>query len=89
MSPLAIPCLVLAGVNGCMAAFCLLFHLRRREPREHLPFSLLCFSLAAYDVFCAGLYSSGSLAEGIFWQRLQLLALSPVSIFTIWFLGLS
>jgi hypothetical protein len=87
-TPLALPCFVLAGVNCAVGIFYLLLFLRRREPREHLPFSMLCFGLAAYDCFCAGLYGSRSLAEGIFWQRLQLLSLSPVSIFNIWFLGL-
>ncbi len=43
---------------------------------------------SAYDVFCAGFYNAKSLADGIFWQRLQLVALSPVSVLILWFYAL-
>jgi hypothetical protein len=88
MHPLALPCLVLCGINLTAAAFHLVLYARRHQVRESLPFALLCLSLAAYDLFCAGLYSSGSLDEGIAWQRAQLLSLGLVSVFLIWFLGL-
>jgi len=88
MSPMAIPCLVLAGITCSVGAFYLLFHLKWRAAREYLPFALLCFAVAAYDVFSAGVYNASSLAEGIFWQRLQLVTLALASCLTIWFLEL-
>ncbi len=88
MEALAIPCLALASVNCCVGGFYLLLYLKTREAKEHLPFSLLCFDLAVYDLFCAGLYNAGSLADGVFWQRLQLISLSPVSILFLWFYAL-
>jgi hypothetical protein len=56
--------------------------------REHLAFSLLCFAVASYDACSGGLYAAGSLTEGIFWQRLQLIALALASASTIWFVEL-
>ena len=88
MNPFSIGCFILSGVSGSGGVFYLLLYLRRRTAREHLPFALLCLSLAAYDVFCAGLYGAETLAVGVFWQRLQLSALTLTSIFTVWFLGL-
>jgi hypothetical protein len=80
--------LVLAGVTSSVGAFYLLFYLKWRGSREHLPFALLCFTVAAYDAFSAGLYEAASVADGIFWQRLQFITLAFVSSFTIWFLEL-
>jgi hypothetical protein len=88
MNPLAIPCLALLAVNWCVGSFYLLLFLRRRKAPEHLAFALLCFSLCLYDAFCIGLYDSQSLAQGLFWQRLQLVSLSPIAIATIWFVSL-
>jgi N-terminal 7TM region of histidine kinase len=88
MEPLAIPCLALATASGSVGVFYLFLYLRTREAREQVPFLLLCFNLAAYDLCCAGLYNARSLAEGVFWQRLQLISLCPVSILILWFYGL-
>jgi len=88
MNTLAIPCLALVAVNLCVGGFYLLLFLRMRRSKEHLAFALLCFGIALYDAFCMGLYNSQSLVAGVFWQRLQLVSLGPISILTIWFLGL-
>jgi hypothetical protein len=88
VNPPSIPCLVLAGITCSVGAFYLLFHLKWRGAREQLPFALLCFAVAAYDVFSAGLYNAGSLPEGVFWQRLQLVMLAVAGGLTIWFLEL-
>ena len=88
MHPLSLPCLALCGVDCAVGSFYLLLYARRTRARENLPFALLCFALAAYDVFCAGLYSASSLSEGIGWQRAQLLCLGVVSMCSAWFLGL-
>lgn len=61
------------------------FYIKRMQIREHLPFALLCLSVSLYDIFCVGLYNSGSIHEGIFWQRLQLNSIIFVSVFLVWF----
>lgn len=85
MHLLAVPCIAMASVNFYVGAYYLFFYLKRPQLREHLPFALLCLSVACYDVFSAGLYNSHSLANGIFWQRLQLDTAGAIAIFLIWF----
>ena len=82
---LSIPCVGLASISFCVGGYYFIFYLKRPQLREHLPFALLCISAGFYDVFCAGLYNSNSLAQGIFWQRLQLDTTAALSIFLIWF----
>src|SRR5512147_2784561 len=88
MNALAVASLVLGGINCCAGALYLLLYLRRREIKEHLPFALMCLCVAAYDAFCARLYNSGSVVEGVFWQRQQLRVLLATGILMIWFVGL-
>jgi diguanylate cyclase (GGDEF)-like protein len=63
----------------------LFLYLHRRNLREHLPFSLLCLSIALYDVFCIGLYNSHSVAQGVVWQGLQLQSGIFISVFILLF----
>jgi len=88
MEPFAIPCFALASVSWCVGAFSLLLYLRTRTAKEHLPFSLLCFNLGVFDLICVGLYNAHSLADGVFWQRLQLASLTPVGVLILWFYAL-
>jgi hypothetical protein len=88
MNLASIPVLVLAGITFSFGAFYLAFYLKWRVAREHLAFSLLSFAVAGYDACSAGLYGSGSIGEGIFWQRLQLVTLALASALTIWFVEL-
>jgi hypothetical protein len=81
----SIAVLVLAGITFSFGGLYLAFYLKRRVAREHLAFALLCFAVAGYDAFSAGLYAAENLSEGIFWQRLQLVTLALASAFTIWF----
>jgi diguanylate cyclase (GGDEF)-like protein len=87
MHLLSIPCIAMAAVNFYVGAYYLFFYLKRPQVREHLPFALLCLSVALYDIFSAGLYNSLSTREGVFWQRLQLDTVIAISIFLIWFTG--
>ena len=73
----------MASVNFYVGAYYLFFYLKRPQIREHLPFALLCLSVACYDVFSAGLYNSRALADGVFWQRLQLDTAGAIAIFLI------
>jgi diguanylate cyclase (GGDEF)-like protein len=85
MQIVAYPALVMASIAFFVGGYHLSVFLKRRKPLEHLPFALLCFSVTMYDVFSVGLYNSRSLAEGIFWQGLQLQTVDVISIFLIWF----
>jgi hypothetical protein len=84
----SLSCFVLCGANLAAGGLYLALYLKRRQTPEHLPFALLCFAIAAYDLFCAGLYGASSLEEGVFWQRLQVLAFVPIGILLVWFVGL-
>lgn len=88
MNLASVAVLVLAGITFSVGAFYLAFYLKWRVAREHLAFSLLCFAIAGYDACSAGLYAARAIAEGIFWQRLQLVTLALASAFTIWFIEL-
>ncbi|HYW84906.1 MAG TPA: diguanylate cyclase, partial [Spirochaetia bacterium] len=88
MNTVSYPLIVMASITLYVGASHLFLYLNRRDTREHLPFSLLCLSVAAYDVFCIGLYNSTSVDQGIIWQGLQLKTVSFVSIFIMWFVGI-
>ena len=66
-----------------MAALCvfaglsnLLIYIHRRGPAGQSTFPLMCILMAFYDVLCAGLYGSASIAEGVRWQWLQIIAIA-------------
>jgi len=85
MQAQAIPPVVMAGIAFYVASYQLLIYVRRRDHREHLTFGLSCLAVGLYDVFCAGLYDAGSVAEGVRWQRAQFVALAAVAVTFIWF----
>ena len=66
-----------------MAALCvfaglsnLLIYVRRRDQAVNLTFPIMCFLVAVYDLFCAGLYASVSITDGARWQRAQIIAVA-------------
>ena len=75
----------MAAIALYVGIYHLSIHFMRRQAPAHLPFSLLCLGVALYDIFCVGLYSSHSVAQGVVWQRLQLHDANLISIFVIWF----
>lgn len=85
MEALAYPCIVMASIIVFVGFYHLYIFIRRRRPLVHLPFALLCFCVALYDVFCIGLYNSQSTAEGVIWQKLQINTVFLIPIFVIWF----
>ena len=85
MNNLSVPPLIMASINFYVGAYYLFFYAKRKQIKEHLPFSLLCLSVGFYDVLCFGLYNATSLEDGIFWQRLQLNTVVMISVFLIWF----
>jgi hypothetical protein len=88
METVSYPCLVMASVNIFVGLYHLYVFLRRRKSLVNLPFALLCFTVAAYDIFCIGLYNARTTVEGVFWQRLQLSTIDLISICLIWFVTL-
>lgn len=73
MKFLALAAAVVAGVTFYAAAYHVLLHVRTgQQLRRDLRFGIVAFGIALYDIFCAQLYLSESVAEGAFWQRLQL-----------------
>ncbi len=85
MHILSVPCIAMAAINFYVGFYHLFLYLKRPKMKENLPFALLCFSTGSYDIFCAGLYNSNTLQDGIFWQRLQLDNLFLETIFLMWF----
>lgn len=83
--PEAIPVLVVASITLYEAAYHGLVYIRRRGRREDLTFSLACFAIGAYDLFCIGLYSATTPQQGAHWQHLQMLTLSLSGIAVMWF----
>jgi hypothetical protein len=47
----------------------------------------MCLATGFYDVFCAGLYSATSVAEGAQWQRMQFIALVFLTTAFLWFVS--
>ncbi|MCU0607754.1 MAG: hypothetical protein MUF78_10135 [Candidatus Edwardsbacteria bacterium] len=88
MHPLSIPCIALAAFNAAVGAYYLYLWRRRPAAGEYVSFGLLCCCVALYDGFTAGLYSAETLAEGLFWQRLQLDGMLAVSALLCWFIGI-
>lgn len=75
----------MASVMFYVGSYHLVAYMRRRRATTYLPFALLCFSVSAYDFFCFGLYRSTSVAQGMFWQRLQLDIAFFITAFVGWF----
>lgn len=53
----------------------------------HLPFALVCITIALYDAFCCGLYSSSTPEAAATWQRRQFIDLALLGIFLLWFVS--
>jgi len=87
VQPVAYPCLVMASLTFFVGVFHLFIFFKGRRQPVHLPFAFLCLVVALYDVFSIGLYDSASLAQGLFWQNLQLQAIDFISIFLVWFVA--
>jgi PAS domain S-box-containing protein len=87
MSTLSIPAVVMASISFYVSLYHLLIYFRRRQHREDLTFALTGLATGFYDVFCAGLYSATSVAEGVQWQRAQFIALAFFTTAFLWFVS--
>ncbi len=77
--------IAMASINFYVGGYYLYFYSKRPQIKEHLPFALVCLCVGFYNVFCAGLYNSTSVPDGIFWQRLQLQSMASIAVSLIWF----
>ncbi len=87
MHPLSLLCIIIAAINFSVGAYYFFFYMKMPSIKEQLSFAFLCVGIGLYDVFCAGLYNSQSLAEGIFWQRFQLITVNAICILMVWFIA--
>ena len=77
----------MAGITFYVGVYHLFIYLRRGKPRSDFTFAICCLIVCAYDAFCAGLYNASSVAEGVVWQRAQLMALLVGSACFLWFVS--
>ncbi len=85
MNLYSLPSLLMSAVCFYVGLYYFMMYVRRRFDLTNIFFALSCFTIAAYDIFCAGLYNSGSPSEGMLWQRLQFASLALFTIGTSWF----
>ncbi len=83
---MAVPPLVMAGICAFVAFYHGWVAVRRVNPSVNFAFSATCLGVALYDVFCAGLYNSQALEQGVFWQKLQIEASMVMFAAFSWFI---
>jgi signal transduction histidine kinase/CheY-like chemotaxis protein len=72
LNVLAVPPIVMGGVCAFVAFYHMWVAVKGITPKVNFSFAVTCLFIALYDVLCSGLYNSSSLAEGVFWQKLQI-----------------
>ena len=87
MTTNSIPTIVMAGLSLYVGLYHLLIHVRRKNHPEDLTFALLCLATCFYEVLCTGLYNVTAVADGVRWQRLQLISLAIFVIAFLWFVS--
>ncbi len=87
MNVLSVPVIVMAGISLYVGIYHLMIYFQRREHREDLSFALCCFAMLFYDIFCIGNYNVDSVADGLFWQRLQVSTLVLGGVFFLRFIA--
>ncbi|MBN1146273.1 MAG: PAS domain-containing protein [Anaerolineales bacterium] len=80
------PPLIVAGIVFYVGCYQLLIYTRRQKQRQDLTFGLTCLTAGFYVLFCAGLYSANSVAEGAQWQRAQVATLALFAVCFLWFI---
>ncbi|MCP4674276.1 MAG: response regulator [Deltaproteobacteria bacterium] len=83
---ISVPVMLMASVCFYVALYHFWMFLKRPKQRINLTFSIICVVVGCYDIFSAGLYNSQTLADGMFWQRLQMASLTLLSITIGWFI---
>jgi len=75
----------MASLTFYVGAYSVLLFIKQPRRASHASFAASCICMGLYDLFCAGLYSVGSPAEGAAWQELQFESLALVGIAFSWF----
>ncbi len=87
MNAHSVPVAVMAGITLYVGLYHLFLYFRLRQHRWDLMFGLTCLVVSAYDVVAIGLYHADSVAEGVEWQRWQIVLLGLSAISLIFFLS--
>lgn len=61
-----------------------MIYLIQRSAVKYLAFAALCASVGLYALLCAGHYHAVSIEQGVFWQRLRLEAVAPITVAVTW-----
>jgi len=77
----------MAGVTVYVGLFHLTIYFQRLDRRGDLTFALMCFGMALYDIFSAGLYSVTSVSDGLNWQRAQIISLILTGVCFLYFIA--
>ncbi len=83
---ISVPPLVMAGVCFFVGCYHGWVALRNIQPQINASFAGTCFGVALYDIFCAALYNSKSLEQGVFWQHVQIETALVMFLSFCWFL---
>ena len=87
MNAVSIPPIIMAAVIVYIGIFHLTIYFQRLDRRGDLAFALMCFGMALYDIFCAGLYNVTSVEDGVNWQRMQVFVLLLIGALFLWFIA--
>jgi signal transduction histidine kinase/ActR/RegA family two-component response regulator len=83
----ALPVALLAGISLHAGIFHLLIYAQTIEKRRaDFYFGVGALIIASYDICCVGLYCSTSLAQGMSWQRLQLVFIVSAGVCFMYFI---
>ncbi len=84
----SIACVSLAAVALYVGmSYLTSYFLSKDRPSQDLTFSLMCFAAMFYDLACAGVYASETPDAAVLWQSHQIVALSALGIFFLWFVS--
>ena len=86
MHLLSIPPLIMSAITFYTAAYYGIVFFKSKSNPINLTFSLMCFAIGLYDIFCVGNYNSTSSIQGYEWQRMQIFSISLVGIGLWWFI---
>ena len=78
----------MAAIALYAGGYHLIIYLTQRSAIKYLAFAALCFSIGLYEVFCAGLYTSNTIEEGIYWQRFQLESIALITLSVAWIVAI-
>lgn len=80
MSTHCVPTIISVSIVFVTGIYYLLLYLVLPADRTNRTFSSLCFSVAFYNITCAGLYNSTSTVEGMFWQIGNFVGIAVIAV---------